>query len=363
MDPTLIGSDPLRVVVATIVHHPDDARIRHRQIEALLDAGAEVTYIAPVGDGPAEGLTRVEIPRASGRRRLHALRAARAALRAHTPRVDVTIVHDPELVLAAGAITGPRVWDIHEDVVAQLTDKTYIPSSLRPVARLAARSIERYGAAHFECLIAERGYVERYPGATLVPNTVRLPEVVAASEGGRVVYLGRVSHSRGADLLATVRSALEGLVEVDVIGPVDADVQDLLSGRGFIPNDVALPMLGGATAGLSLLRDLPNYRHSMPTKILEYMAWGVPVITTPLPEAAAIVEAHDCGIVVPHDDPAAVVEAIRTLDADADERQRLADNGRTAARLHYNWATDSTAFVEALRNARTRRQPRNVIPR
>ena len=38
----------MRVVVCTIVHHPADARIYHRQIRALLDAGHEVTYIAPV---------------------------------------------------------------------------------------------------------------------------------------------------------------------------------------------------------------------------------------------------------------------------------------------------------------------------
>ena len=37
----------MRVVVCTIVHHPADARIYHRQIRALLDAGHEVTYIAP----------------------------------------------------------------------------------------------------------------------------------------------------------------------------------------------------------------------------------------------------------------------------------------------------------------------------
>ncbi len=41
----------MRVVVCTIVHHPADARICHRQIRALLDAGHQVTYIAPLGAG------------------------------------------------------------------------------------------------------------------------------------------------------------------------------------------------------------------------------------------------------------------------------------------------------------------------
>ncbi|HEX4829649.1 MAG TPA: glycosyl transferase, partial [Trebonia sp.] len=37
----------MRVLVCTAVHHPADARIYFRQIRALLDAGHQVTYIAP----------------------------------------------------------------------------------------------------------------------------------------------------------------------------------------------------------------------------------------------------------------------------------------------------------------------------
>jgi len=40
----------VRVVVCTVVHHPADARIFYREIRALLDAGHDVTYIAPHGE-------------------------------------------------------------------------------------------------------------------------------------------------------------------------------------------------------------------------------------------------------------------------------------------------------------------------
>ena len=36
-------------LVVTVVHNPEDARIRQRQINALLAAGWEVTYVAPFG--------------------------------------------------------------------------------------------------------------------------------------------------------------------------------------------------------------------------------------------------------------------------------------------------------------------------
>ena len=69
----------MRVCVATIVHHPNDARILHRQIRALLDAGHHVTYVAPFRDGntapPWPGIEVVDVPRARGRRRLRAVLA------------------------------------------------------------------------------------------------------------------------------------------------------------------------------------------------------------------------------------------------------------------------------------------------
>ena len=40
----------MRVLICTVVHHPADARIYHRQIRALLEAGHQVTYIAPFGE-------------------------------------------------------------------------------------------------------------------------------------------------------------------------------------------------------------------------------------------------------------------------------------------------------------------------
>lgn len=59
---------PARALVVTVVHHPEDARIRHRQIASLLAAGWEVTYAAPflaygLLTSPQPGLTLVDLPR------------------------------------------------------------------------------------------------------------------------------------------------------------------------------------------------------------------------------------------------------------------------------------------------------------
>ena len=339
----------MRVLVATIVHHPEDARIRHRQIPALLDAGWDVTYVAPAGDLTArpDGMTRIEVPRSSGRDRLRALAGMRRILRHHTPTVDLTVLHDPELLFLTGAIHGPAVWDVHEDLHAQITDKPWLPRPLQPLAATGARLLERRGQRVLRT-IAEVGYADAHPDAVLIRNSVDVPDHTEPAGDDRVVYLGRVSPGRGADLLGAIAALLPPAMSVDVIGPLDPGVElpPTVLSRGFVPNNLALDELAGATAGLALLRDLPNYRHSLPTKILEYLAHGVPVITTPLPAAVEVVSGHDCGIVVPFDDPTAVVDAIVTLRNDPEQRTRLGRNGHAAVREHYNWRDDSARMID-----------------
>lgn len=348
----------MRVVIATVVHHPEDARIRHRQIESLLDFGAEITYIAPAGDiGLDSRIHRRIVPRASGRNRLPALRGAWAALREETPRADITVVHDPELVLAARAIDGPKVWDVHEDTAEQLADKPYLPRTARPLVRLLARQLESRGESRFKLLIAESSYAARFPDATLVRNSVRPNRNNVPPGRNRAVYLGRVSWGRGTEAINAIAVGLPQGMRLEVIGPVDPDVKIApdVEYRGFVPNNQALGYLPGATAGLSLLRDLPNYRHSMPTKILEYLAAGIPVISTPLPEAVEIIERFECGVIVPFDDPSATIEALRFLRQEDSTRIRFGANGRRAVIQHFNWRVDELKFINTLRrNARGR---------
>lgn len=69
----------LRVLVLTVVHHSEDARILHREIAALIEAGAHVTYAAPFsayGVPAPAGLDTIDLPRALGRRRGRAALAA-----------------------------------------------------------------------------------------------------------------------------------------------------------------------------------------------------------------------------------------------------------------------------------------------
>ncbi len=353
----------MRVLVVTTVHHPADARIAARQLPALVGAGHAVTFVAPftaTGAGPPPGVTGVDVPRSVGRRRLAAVRAAGTEVCRRSQDHDVVVLHDPELVAVAAASAAPVVWDVHDDLPAQVVDKDWLPRwAHRPLALTARAGTLAAEVICAELLLAEPAYRTRFRHPhPVVPNLTDVPVEVAAPGAQRVVYVGRINAARGLDALLALAERLDDEVTVEVIGgtstAVDdrrlraADASGLVRWHGELPNAEALGIVDGALAGVSLLRDRPNYRHSTPTKVVEYLARGVPVVSTPLPEAVRLVEASGGGEIVDFDDAAGAAAVIERWRADPHRRLATGTRGHRYAAEHLDWARAAPEFVAAL---------------
>lgn len=354
----------LRILVVTIVHRPLDARIHARQIRAMREAGWDVTYAAPWSDTDTPhdpDLATVDLPRAVGRRRLHAVQAARRMLRARARAYDLVLLHDPELLMSVAGLRDlpPVVWDVHEDVAASLVDRGWVPNWLRPVLQSAAHVVERWAEHRHHVILAETSYAARFRKShPVVRNLPWVPRTVAPSGPGRAVYLGRISRSRGLDTLLAVADLVAPHVMVELIGYADPDVEEdvrqahdegRLRWHGFVSNAEAVELVEGATAGLSLLRDEPNFRGSLPTKVAEYMAHGVPVITTPLPEALDLLRTGtQAGSVVPFGDAPAAAQAILLYHYDEELRLRAGTGGHAIGSELANWHYEAGKFLDSL---------------
>jgi len=316
-----------------------------------------------VGDvTPWPGLTTADVPRAVGRRRLGALRAARRQLARYAPGADLLLIHDPELLLVLPLVghRPPTIWDVHEDTAAALGTKAWLPAALRRAVASAVLRAERIAERRLHLILAETGYNERFSGPhPVVPNTTYVPEQAAPSDGqDRVVYVGHISPDRGAaEMVEVARLVRPRGITVELVGSADgaaravlepAQAAGLVRWHGFVPNDEAMLITDGALAGLSLLQDDPNFRHSMPTKVAEYMARGVPVVTTPLPLAVDLVERHECGFVVPFGDAGAAAEAVLALQGDPALRDAMGARGHQGASEYLRWPDDARAFVAQL---------------
>lgn len=354
----------MRVLVVTVVHHPQDARIYFREIAALLEFGHQVSYAAPFESFEIKNidpkLETIAIPRATGKRRFAALMAVRKLLRTRSVDFDLVLLHDPELLLAASASKSPVVWDVHEDTAAAISAKAWIPKLFKsPLIRLI-KNLEKNAESKYNLLLAEQEYQARFQKShPVIPNTTSVPEYVEVEPTNSVIYLGNITKLRGGEtLLAIGKDLAKNGISLELIGgcpepelaarlSIAAQSGELIW-HGFVPNEIAKTKLTGKLAGLSLLHNHPNYQVSQPTKIYEYLAAGIPVITTALPHAEQLVSNADAGVIVNFDNPQEVVQQILNLKADKSLWHRYSKNGHEYVEKNHNWKIDREKFIAVL---------------
>ncbi|GAB47083.1 glycosyltransferase [Mobilicoccus pelagius] len=331
------------VSILTSGHDVADARL-HREAAALVAEGlsVEVLGLGDAADGPPDTTVRTW-PRAGGVRR--AGLAARMAAQAGG-RVLVSLDPDSALAAHTAVLASGRelVVDVHEDYAALLADRAWA-SSFGGLAGRAGhevvRAFQRIAGRAALTVVADEHVPPLRARRRLVlpndPDVSMLPEPAEPEATPRALYIGDVRTSRGLlVMLAALRAAPTW--RLDVVGPVapadqdaldallaaDTDLAARVTFHGRRPPREAWCLARGAWAGLLLLHDTPAFREALPSKVGEYLACGLPVVTTDLPRQAAVVRGsagHGAvGVVVPVGEDeavgAAVAEHLRAWAAD-----------------------------------------------
>jgi glycosyltransferase involved in cell wall biosynthesis len=132
--------------------------------------------------------------------------------------------------------------------------------------------------------------------------------------------------------LAAARSTEPGLKGIVIgHGPEAARLQQLAAELGLLPD--ALRFLGFRDDILSLLQQASVFvfcseSEGTPNVILEAMAAGLPVITTPAGDAADVVKSAGAGYVLPFGEVKAIADAMVRLARSPDLRWKLGRAGR-----------------------------------
>ena len=100
---------------------------------------------------------------------------------------------------------------------------------------------------------------------------------------------------------------------------------------GSVPHEDIPALYASADAAVVLLRDRPLFQGALPTKMLEAMAAGRPVLLSARGEAARLVRGCGAGVVVEPEDPDALAGAFAELAGDRPRALELGAAGRACA--------------------------------
>ena len=275
---------------------------------------------------------------------------------------DIYHFHDPELIPVGlklkkkGKIV---IFDIHENIYYQIKDKDYINKYIRNFIASAYKLYEKYALRKFDQLIlAEDSYLNYYQNLSKnVDIILNLPDIkslepffnLERKENG-IFYVGSITENRGLDVIIKAIKLLEE-ENIDFfmhyIGPYNE--KDLIKNKvsklnnkhikfyNSLPLTNALKYSIKSKVGLSILKPIKNYKESYSTKVFEYMALGLPVITSNFPLYKDIVEKYKCGICIDPENPNELAEAIKWILKNSDEAKNMGINGNKTVKEKYNW--------------------------
>lgn len=124
----------------------------------------------------------------------------------------------------------------------------------------------------------------------------------------------------------------EGPIRDALVADADARNLENVHFHPQVPLERIPPFLAASDALLVTLSGHPTFADFVPSKMVDFMASGRPVVLAAAGEPARILEAAGGGIAVPPEDPEALARALLELKADPASAQRMGARGREFAR-------------------------------
>ena len=388
-----------------VVHsaYPNDVRVA-REVRVALREGYEVDVIAlrEPGEPKRELVDGVRVFRLpfSHRRGVGvvgilweyvgftALASYSLAARMLRRRYDIVQVHNPpDFLIAAGAV--PRLFgaqvilDIHDlspDMFAMRFEgrpgAAWADGVLRAIERWATRFADVVITVHdpYARELIARGVpsgktavIMNSLDEQLLPKSSRAPR----DDCFRIVYHGTVTPSYGVEVLVEAAAelvqenpnvTLEIYGEGDSLGVIGARAQELgldgnlkLSGR-YLPQVDVLEQVQSAHVGV-----IPNLasrlnRFALSSKMLEYVALGVPVVTADLPTIREHFS-EDEVLFFPPGDARALANTLREVARDPEAAQIRAAAALRKYRECYGWSANAARYASVLESARNGSEP------
>lgn len=292
-------------------------------------------------------------------------------------RPAIVHIFVPELIPIAflfQSLGAKVIYEVQENLYKKFSIKQF---NKAVIYQQLFRFFDRAARKNFNCLFTEHAYLNEYKNLPLtsavVHNYVALPFIDRyfgkhkrqIKKPPVFFYCGVISMERSFDVLVAALIRLKVRYPVFVMhlfGKLQFDLKDAeklpdfekirenLIFHGYTDLKNTLPYAHGATAGIALLKPVADYMDSYTTKIFEYMAMQLPVITSNFPLYKDVVEKSGCGFCISPYDSDLLAKILEWLIENPEKAEVMGQKGRNSSETHYNWANEEKILLNFYRN-------------
>ncbi|EUJ43236.1 glycosyltransferase [Listeria riparia] len=369
-----------KIMMFSSVHVWNDTRIFYKEAMTLADAGFEIDFYAI-----DNGMEVIKHPRLQ----VHLLPACTSRLarplRWHklykiAKKSDALYyhIHDPELLLLLPKLRKKKpeailTYDMHENFPADIETKTWIPKILRkPLQKWVLRMEKRTMACCDHLIFAEESYLASYEHVSCTKTTVyNYPIYVEPIQKERsdahftLIYVGSITKDRGIfEMIGLIRELQRrhpNQYRLKLLGPMtkrlEIELQALLKKHqlgsvvqvyGRVPYPEIWQAYAESDLGLCLLHPIPNYLHSMATKLYEYMAASLPILASDFRDWEAFIHKHQNGATSSPFDSEKLIREVEKRATNPSLYIQEGKRGRLAYEQHYHWGIEAQKMRDTI---------------
>jgi glycosyltransferase involved in cell wall biosynthesis len=244
-------------------------------------------------------------------------------------KLDLPLLYDHADNYAAG-----RVGAVHRKLFQQWQDRCLS----------GAKAVSCAGPA-----LRDHAMTYRHQNVALFPNGVHLHRFSVSrveSPEPVIVYVGGLEKDCGIDMALQALALLPTppMIEIAGSGPAEGSFRKLAAALGLservrwlgaLPRPSIPRLLSTAWIGIALFKNTEWNQYAFHLKLLEYMAAGLPFVTTPVGDAGRLTNETGAGRVVEMT-PEKIAVSLADILASPTIRETMSQRGRDASR-DYDW--------------------------
>lgn len=365
----------IKICHLTSVHARFDARIFQKECRSLSNAGYDVSLVVADGKGDAivDNIKIIDIGIEQNRFKRFFSTIKKVKEKAIALNCDIYHFHDPELIfigLSLKKLGKKVIFDMHENVPADISEKEYIPAILRMPLSFIYEKLENYSVKRFNGIVSTRQSIN--DRLKKYNNNIRLvtnfPEIVTEitkteTKVKTICFAGAVVPNwRHKEIIQAIESIDD--VRYLLAGPADAKyLEELKTLKGWnkvdylgiVPFDEVINMYKKATIGVAIYIYCKNMDGTTGnlanTKLFEFMNWEIPIVCTNYTLwNEIVVEQEQCGVCVDPYDVNNIASGIKYILDNPELAIQMGQRGRLAMINKFNWHSQEKILFELYNN-------------